>query len=109
MEKCGIVPLSSNCRHVSVDANTLVEKLLNAMRDRLFATNAAGMPTRRFLTKFVSFILPIGHKILISTMVKKRYGHCAIALASQEVLQCLHSKTMLTVKGDDLLMIFSPY
>ena len=67
------------------------------------------MPTTSFLTKFASFIQPIGHKILISTMVKKRYGHCAIALASQEVLQCLHSKTMLTVKADEFLMIFNPY
>ena len=40
--KFGIVPLSSNRRHVSVDANALIDKLLDAMRDRLFATNAAG-------------------------------------------------------------------
>ena len=81
------------------------------MRDRLVATNAAGTVRTcdAYQTKFASIILHIGHKIFILTMVKKRYGHCAIALALQEVLQCLHSKTMLTVKGDDLLMIFSPY
>ena len=37
----GIVPLSSNPSHISVDANALIDKLLNAIRDRLFATNAA--------------------------------------------------------------------
>ena len=42
MGKCGIVPPTSNPRHIIVDANALIEKLLNAMRDRLFATNAAG-------------------------------------------------------------------
>ena len=41
MGKCGIVPPTSNPRHIIVDANTLIEKLLNAMRDRLFATNVA--------------------------------------------------------------------
>ena len=105
----GIVPLSSNHRHVSIDANALIDKLLDAMRDRLFATNAAGqfepvMPTTSFLTKFASFILPIGQDLDFN-YGEEEYGHCA----SQEVLQCLHSKTMLTVKGDEFLMIFSPY
>ena len=112
--KFGIVPLSSNRRHVSVDANALINKLLDAMRDRLFATNAAGTVRtndayQNLLDQVCVLHATFGHKIVISTMVKKRYGHCAIALASQEVLQCLHSKTMLTVKGDEFLMIFSPY
>lgn len=40
--KFGIVPLRSNHRHVSVDHNTLIDKLLDAMKDRLFATTASG-------------------------------------------------------------------
>ena len=40
--KFGTVLLISTCRHVSVDANALIDKLLDAMRDRLCATNAAG-------------------------------------------------------------------
>ena len=38
----GIVPLCSNHRHVSVDHNALIDKLLDAMKDHLFATTASG-------------------------------------------------------------------
>ena len=38
----GIVPLTSNNRHFKIDANAFIDKLLDAMKDRLFATNAAG-------------------------------------------------------------------
>ena len=40
--KFGTITLSSNRRHVSIDANAFIDKLLDAMKDRLFATNAAG-------------------------------------------------------------------
>ena len=53
--KFGIVPLSSNHRHVSIDANALIDKLLDAMRDRLFATNAAGT-VRRIYQKLLDQI-----------------------------------------------------
>ena len=41
-EEFRIVPLCSNHRHVSVDHNALIDKLLDAMKDRLFATSASG-------------------------------------------------------------------
>ena len=56
--KFGIVPLSSNCRHVSVDANAFLLQMQLGPFEPV-------MPTTSFLTKFASFILPIGHKILI--------------------------------------------
>ena len=40
--KFEIVLLCSNHTHVSVDHNSLIEKLLHAMKDRLFATTASG-------------------------------------------------------------------
>ncbi|XP_028410502.1 E3 SUMO-protein ligase KIAA1586-like [Dendronephthya gigantea] len=40
--KFGTVPLVSNRRHVNIDANALIDKLLDAMKDRLFATCASG-------------------------------------------------------------------
>ena len=42
MENLALYLLSSNRRHVSVDANAFIDKLLDATRYHLFATNAAG-------------------------------------------------------------------
>ncbi|KAI6658300.1 hypothetical protein LOD99_15571 [Oopsacas minuta] len=38
----GIINLSSNRRHMCINADAFIDKLLDSMKDRLFATNAAG-------------------------------------------------------------------
>ena len=40
--KFGTVPLHSNHRHACIDTTAIIDKLLDALRDRLLATNAAG-------------------------------------------------------------------
>ena len=69
----GIVRLCSNHRHVSGDHNALIHILLDAMKDRLFATTASGtVRTSATYQKLLDqsfwfFIRHIGHKMLIST------------------------------------------